>query len=159
MNCLAICAFSFLMSQHAEGKFYTANAWIHCKCLQGFTGWLRVFSAISAGKTCNICRDFSAICKYYRVSPQQGKPAKTPFAVLSICSLKMCNKFDFLIRIHASAYFKMFFVLFFISIKYYQKMAVKVNKVWMSLVIGYENSLFCVWHKLGIVIPSLLYYS
>ena len=24
---------------------------LHCKCLQGFTGWLRVFSAISAGKT------------------------------------------------------------------------------------------------------------
>ena len=41
MNCLAICAFSFLMSQHAEGRFYTANAWIHCKCLQGFTGSLQ----------------------------------------------------------------------------------------------------------------------
>ena len=44
--------------------------------------------------------------------------------------------------------------------KYYQKLgAAKANKVWMSLVIGYENSLFCVWHKLGIVIPSLPYYS
>ena len=36
-----------------------------------FTGNYRVFrwgvSAISAGKTCNICRDFPAICKYYRV--------------------------------------------------------------------------------------------
>ena len=42
---------------------------VHCKCLQGFTGWLRGFSAISAGKTCNICRDFPAICKYYRVFP------------------------------------------------------------------------------------------
>ena len=37
------------------------------KCLQGFTGWLRGFSAIYAGKTCNICRDFPGICKYYRV--------------------------------------------------------------------------------------------
>ena len=42
---------------------------LHCKCLQGFTGWLGGFSAISAGKTCNICRDFPAICKYYRVFP------------------------------------------------------------------------------------------
>ena len=30
---------------------------------------LRGFAAISAGKTCNIRRDFPAICKYYRVFP------------------------------------------------------------------------------------------
>ena len=37
-----------------------------------FTGvyWLiKGFSAISAGKTCNICKDSPAICKYYRVFP------------------------------------------------------------------------------------------
>ena len=50
---------------------------IHCKCLQGFTGWLRGFSAIYARKTCNICRDFPAICKYYRVFPAD-KPLNHP---------------------------------------------------------------------------------
>ena len=51
--------------------------------LQMFTGVYRVikvFSAISAGKTCNICRDFPAICKYYRVFPADiaEKPLNHP---------------------------------------------------------------------------------
>ena len=50
-------------------NFFMALSALHCKCLQGFTGWLRSFSAISTGKPCNIFRDFPAICKYYRVFP------------------------------------------------------------------------------------------
>ena len=42
--------------------FIYDKLYVHCKCLQGFT-------AISAGKTYNICRDFPANCKYYRVFP------------------------------------------------------------------------------------------
>ena len=42
---------------------------MHCKCLCKITGWLEGVSAISARKTCNICRDFPTICKYYRVFP------------------------------------------------------------------------------------------
>ena len=39
--------------QMIEGFFYCSKQWLelHCKRLQGFTGTLRGFSAISAGKT------------------------------------------------------------------------------------------------------------
>ena len=54
MNCLAICAFSFLMSQHAEGRFYSANAWYLCPTYLLATG-RTVNDVISKLYAC--CRD------------------------------------------------------------------------------------------------------
>ena len=63
-----------------QNKYILFSIWFdktpHCKCLCKITGWLEGVSEIFAGKTCNICRDFPAICKYYRVFP--ADIAETP---------------------------------------------------------------------------------
>ena len=64
---------------------------LHCKCLQEITGFLGQVSAISAGKTCNICRDFPAICKYYRVFPVNIAEIRSKNPVIS-CKHLQCRK-------------------------------------------------------------------
>ena len=65
-------------------KLFSIIHWLNIlTTLPMFTGVyrvIRVFSAICAGKTCNICRDFLAICKYYRVFPADiaEKPLNHP---------------------------------------------------------------------------------
>jgi hypothetical protein len=48
-----------------------------------------VYRVISARKTYNICRDFPAICKYYRFSPADIGKKKN---ICSVVSLKISEK-------------------------------------------------------------------
>ncbi len=71
---------------------------LHCKCLQEITGFLGRVSAISAGKTCNICRDFPAICKYYRVFPVNIAEIcpKNPVISCKHLQCRFCSHFHYL---------------------------------------------------------------